>query len=183
MFFFLVSNESARSTAFHQSRFVETVGRPQDADLSVRFGHAHGLCFLFRSPHLFCFALKLGWQAIAGVFRELSDAHTRYRPTACYLKVWSLVCPRRWRSTVAQFNFYTGLPLYGYASSPFTAPILAVVDPEGVAAGLDPRDRGFESLKRVARQISILNRAIDVLMTMNKQLGPLWQKQVRTTSV
>jgi hypothetical protein len=66
--------------------------------------------------------------AIADIFRKLGDAHTRYRPPACYLK----------------FNFYNAFTLFGFGGKVTGKPILGVVDPIGVAEGLTPRDHNFE---------------------------------------
>jgi hypothetical protein len=68
--------------------------------------------------------------AIADIFRKLGDAHTRYRPPACYLK----------------FNFYNAFSLFGFGGKVTGKPILGVVDPIGVAEGLSPRDHNFEAV-------------------------------------
>lgn len=68
--------------------------------------------------------------AIADVFRRLGDAHTRYRPPACYFA----------------FDIYWPLTLFGFADDTSGAPVLGVVDPLGVAEGLYPRNHAFEAV-------------------------------------
>lgn len=86
--------------------------------------------------------------AVAGLFRQLGDAHTRYRPPKCYYQY---------------FNFLNVVPLFGYADSPTSKPTLAIVDPEGVAAGLYPRNQGYENVLTLAKQ----------------KFGPKWVNEVR----
>jgi hypothetical protein len=67
--------------------------------------------------------------AISDVFRKLGDAHTLYRPPACF----------------GDFSFYNPLTLFGFADRNGN-PALGVADPARVASGLKPANPVFQAV-------------------------------------